>query len=190
MRKRIKKHKLGSTKPATQLFLFSNKLSKNIDSFFSGNVIFEIELDDYDYKYHDEAEKVVKFMHLYCKSRSIKPYKFMTVVLNYKASGLTLAEISGEYSYSISVHASLGYEQLSTIHSAYKLLEQRLTAFEQYESYSLSYAYIAMNEPIKLSTRSVDSLKNQLIKTKKSILKSMSNVLAIFHKKFQPSYRK
>ena len=53
MRTRVKKHKLGSTKPATQLFLFSNKLNKNIDSYFSGNVIFEIELSSYDYPYPD-----------------------------------------------------------------------------------------------------------------------------------------
>ena len=190
MRTRVKKHKLGSTKPATQLFLFSNKLNKNIDSYFSGNVIFEIELKGYEYKYHDEAKKVVDFMYAYCFSRSIKPYKFMTVVLNYKATGLTMASLSGGYDYPIAVHGTTGYKQLATIHSAYGTLKQRLNAFEHYTSCTLSYAHIAKNEPIKLSERTVLSLKNQLKKTEQSILKSMSTVLATFHKKFQASYRK
>ena len=190
MRTRVKKPKLGTTKPATQLFLFSNKLNKNIDRYFSGNVIFEINLSDYDFKYHDEAKKVVEFMTNYCRSRSIKPYKFMTVVINYKATGLTMATLSGEYDYPIAVHGLEGYKQLTLIHSAYKVLEQRLSSFEHYSSYSLSYAHIAKNEPIKLTERSLISLKNQLKKTEQSILKSMSTVLSIFHKKFQPSYRK
>jgi len=190
MRTRVKKHKLGSTKPASQLFLFSNKLNKNIDSYFSGNVIFEIELKGYEYKYHDEAKKVVDFMYTYCKSRAIKPYKFMTVVLNYKATGLTLTTLSGEYDYPIAVHGSAGYKQLTSIHSAYELLKKRLNAFEDYSRHSLSYVHIAKNEPIKLSERSVVSLKNQLKKTQQSILKSMSTVIATFHKNFQPTYRK
>jgi len=129
MRTRIKKEKLGSKKPATQLFLFSNKLNKNIDSYFSDNVIFEIELKGYEYKYHDEAKKVVDFMNSYCLSRSIKPYKFMTVVLNYKATGLTMASLSGDYDYPIAVHGKTGYEQLATIHTGFERLIQRLNAF-------------------------------------------------------------
>ena len=189
MRTRVKKHKLGSTKPVSQLFLFSNKLNKNIDSYFSGNVIFEIELSSYDYSYHDEAKNVVDFMSTYCKSRAIKPYKFMTVVLNYKATGLTLATLSGEYDYPIAVHGSAGYKQLASIHSAYEMLKERLTTFENYKSCTLSYAHISKSEPIKLPERTVVSLKNQLKKTEQGILKSMSTVLSTFHKKFQPTYR-
>ena len=187
MRTRVKKHKLGSTKPASQLFLFSNRLNKHIDSYFSGNVILEIELSGYDYPYHDEAKKVVDFMTTFCKSRAIKPYKFMTVVLNYKATGLTMTTLSGGYDYPIAVHGSAGYKQLATIHSAYETLKQRLNAFEHYSRCSLSYAHIAKSEPIKLAERSVVSLKNQLKKTEQSILKSMSTTLTTFHKKFQPS---
>jgi hypothetical protein len=190
MRTRIKKHKLGANKPATQLFLFSNKLNKNIDSYFSGNVIFEIELKGYEYKYHDEAKKVVDFMNSYCLSRAIKPYKFMTVVLNYNAAGLTMASLSGDYDYPIVVHGSTGYTQLATIHTAYETLKHRLNAFEHYASCTLSYVHIAKNEPINLSERSVVSLENQIKKTEQSILKSVSTILATFHKKFQPSYRK
>jgi hypothetical protein len=189
MRSRVKKHKLGSTKPASQLFLFSNKLNKNIDIYFSGNVILEIELSSYDYPYHDEAKKVVDFMMMYCKSRAIKPYKFMTVVLNYKATGVTMASLSGDYDYPIAVHGTSGYKQLTTIHSAYETLKQRQIAFENYKSCTLSYARIAKSEPIKLPERTVVSLKNQLKKTEQSILKLMSTVLSTFHKKFQPSYR-
>lgn len=188
MRTRVKKHKLGSTKPATQLFLFSNKLNKHIDTYFSGNVIFEIEISDYDYKHHDEAKRVVDFMLLYCKSRSIKPYKYMTVVLNYKPKGLTLATLSGEYDYPIAVHGSAGYKQLTTIHSAFDMLKKRLSAFEDYSNYTTSFAHIAKNEPINLSIRSIESLKNQLIKTEQSIHKSIDSVLSKFHKQFQPSY--
>ena len=190
MRTRVKKHKLGSTKPVSQLFLFSNKLNKNIDTYFSGNVVLEIELSSYDYPYHDEAKKVVDFMNTYCKSRAIKPYKFMTVVLNYKSTGLTMTTLSGEYDYPIAVDGSAGYKQLATIHSAYEMLKKRLNAFEHYTSCTLSYAHISKSEPIKLPVRTVVSLKNQLKKTEQSILKSMSTVLATFHKKFQPSYRK
>ena len=190
MRTRVKKHKLGSTKPASQLFLFSNKLNRNIDSYFSGNVILEIKLSSYDYPYHDEAKKVVDFMNTYCKSRAIKPYKYMTVVLNYKATGLTLTTLSGEYDYPIAVHGSLGYKQLATIHSAYEMLKKRLDAFEHYKSCTLSFAHISKSEPINLPERTVLSLKTQLKKSEQSILKSMSSVLATFHKKFQPSYRK
>ena len=189
MRTRVKKHKLGSTKPATQLFLFSNKLNKNIDSYFSGNVIFEIELSRYDYKYHDEAKKVVDFMNSYCLSRSIKPYKFMTVILNYKSTGLTMASLSGDYDYPIAIHGKTGYDQLATIHTAFERLKLRLNAFEQYKNFTLSYSHIAKIEPINLPERSVKSLINQLNLTEQSIIKSMSTVLATFHKKFQPSYR-
>jgi hypothetical protein len=190
MRTRIKKHKLGSTKPASQLFLFSNKLNKNIDSYFSGNVIFEIELKGYDYKYHDEAKKVVDFMNTYCKSRAIKPYKFMTVVVNYKPAGLTMASLTGDYDYPIAIHGTTGYKQLAIVHSTFEILKQRLNAFEHYESCTISYAHIAKIDPINLSERSAISLINQLKKTKLSILKSISTVLATFHKKFQPSYHK
>lgn len=190
MRTRVKKHKLGSTKPASQLFLFSNKLNKNIDRYFSGNVVLEIELTSYDYPYHDEAKKVVDFMNIYCKSRAIKPYKFMTVVLNYKATGLTLTTLSGEYDYPIAVHGSTGYKQLAMVHTAYEMLKNRLNIFEHYTSCTLSYALVAKMEPIKISEREVVSLKNQLKKTEQSMLKSMSSVLATFHKTFQPRYRK
>lgn len=187
MRTRVKKHKLGSTKPASQLFLFSNKLNKNIDTYFSGNIIFEIELSGYDYKYHDEAKKVVDFMNSYCESRAIKSYKFMTVVLNYKATGLTMTTLSGGYDFPIAIQGSAGYRQLATIHSAYEMLKQRKYAFEHYSRCSLIYAHIGKSEPIKIPERTVVSLKNQLKKTEQSILKSMSTVLATFYKKFQPS---
>jgi hypothetical protein len=190
MRTRVKKHKLGSTKPASQLFLFSNKLNKNIDSYFSGNVIIEIELSGYDYKYHDEAKRVVDFMQEYCVSRSIKPYKFMTVVLNYKATGLTMASLSGDYDYPIVVNGTEGYRHLTVVHSAYETLKARLSSFYEYEHFSLSYAHEASKAPLNLPKRSVTSLTNQLKKTEQSILKSLSNVLATFHKKFQPSYHK
>ena len=114
----------------------------------------------------------------------------MTVVHNYKSSGLTMATLSGVYDYPIAVHGTEGYLQLATIHSAYKTLKLRLDAFETYKSHSLNYARIARSEPIKLPERSVLSLKNQLNKSEQSILKDLSNVLATFHKKFQPSYRK
>ena len=188
MQTRVKKHKLGSTKPASQLFLFSNKLNENIGDYFSGNVIFEIELSDYNYKYHEEARKVVEFMNVYCNSHAIKPYNFMTVVLNYKATGLTFITLNGDYDYPIAIHGATGYKQLAIIHSAYETLLERLTAFEDYSSYSLNYAYIAKNEPINLSKRTVLSLENQLKKTEQSILKSISSILSIFHKKFHPSY--
>lgn len=190
MRTPVKKHKLGSTKPVSQLFLFSNKLNKNIDTYFIGNVIIEIELKGYDYKYHEEAKKVVDFMNIECKFQGIKPYKYMTVVMNYRATGLTMASLSGEYEYSIAVHGTTGYKQLATVHSAYEALKQRQNAFEHYTSCTLSYAHIAKNEPINLPERSVLSLKNQLKKTEQSIRKSMSTVLATFNKKFQPSYRR
>lgn len=188
MRTKLKKHKLGSTKPMSQLFLFSNSLNRNIDSYFSGNLIFEIELSGYDYKYHEEAKQVVDFMNIYCQSRGIKPYKFLTVVLNYNATGLTLATLSGNYEYPIAIHGSVGYKQVATLHTAYETLCKRLKSFEIYSILTTSYAYIAMNEPIKLHQRSVTAFKNQLKKTEQSIHKSMSSVIAKFHKHFQPKY--
>lgn len=190
MRTRSKKHKLGSTKPVSQLFLFSNSLNKNIDSFFSGNVVIEIDLNGYDYKYHKEAEQVVDFMRIYCKSRGIKPYKFLTVVLNYKPTGLTLTTLSGDYDYPIAIHGSVGYKQLATLHTAYETLKNRFNSFNDYSNLTLRYANLAKNEPIKLPQRSATSLKNQLKKTEQSILKSMSSVIEILHKNFQPRYRR
>lgn len=189
MRTRVKKHKLGSSKPASQLFLFSNKLNKHIDSYFSGNIIFEIELSGYDYKHHDEAKQVVDFMNAYCESRAIEPYEYMTVVLNYKPAGLTLASLSGEYDYPIAIHGSTGYKQLAKIHMVFEALVHRLNAFDDYRAFSLHYAHIAKNEPIKLSKRSILSLTNQLDKTRQSILKSISKVMSSFHKMYQPRYR-
>lgn len=190
MRTRVKKHKLGSTKPATQLFLFSNKLNKNIDRYFIGNVIFELELKGYEYQYHDEAKQVVDFMNMYCESQAIKPYKHLTVVLNYKPTGVSMAGLTGDYFYPIALNGKTDYKRLATIHSAYEALRQRLNAFEHYTSCTLIYAHVAKNEPINLQERSVVSLKNQLKKTEQSILKSMSSVLASFHTKFRPSHRK
>jgi hypothetical protein len=190
MRTRVKKHKLGSTKPVSQLFMFSNKPNKNIDSYFSGNVIVEIELKGYDYKHHEEAQQVVDFMNVYCKSRSIKPYKFLTVVLNYKATGLTMVSLSGDYDYPIAIHGSEGYKQLATTYKAYDTLIRRLAAFENYKNLSLVFAEISKDEPIKIPERTVVILNNQLKKTEQSILKSMSDIISTFHKKFQPRYRK
>ncbi|WP_146610933.1 hypothetical protein [Polynucleobacter paneuropaeus] len=188
MRYRQKKIKLGKTKPASQLFLFSHSLHKNIDVFFSGNVVIEIELNNYDYKYHDEAKQIVDFMSLYCKRLDVKKFKYMTVVLNYKPAGLTLAELTSLYQYPIAIHGLIGYKQLASIHSAYKLLERRLNVIEEYESLSNIYVNEAKNEPINLSIRSSNSIQNHSIKIKQSILKSMSQVILVFNKKFRPVY--
>ncbi len=190
MRTRVKKHKLGSTKPASQLFLFSDDLNKAIDSYFSGNVIIEIELDGYNYKYHEEAKQVVDFMNIHCKSRGIKAYKFLTVVLNYKLTGLSLAKLSGDYDYPFAIHDSLGYKQLATLHEAYNTLQHCLNSFNVYSNHTLRYANVAKYDPIKLPQRTATSLKNQLNRTEQSILKSMSSVIDTLHKLFQPTYHR
>lgn len=187
---RARKVKLGKTKPATQLFLFSNKLATHIDSFFSGCVVVEIELSKYDYKYHDEAKQVVDFMNVYCKSRSLKPFRYLTVVINYKPSGLTLADLSGEYEYSVAVHGLSGYKQLASVHTAYTLLERRLASFQEYASITNTYIRIAKNQPISLTTRSSNAIKNQLVKTQQSILKSLYQVVDNFHSNFKPTYNR
>ena len=188
MRYKQKKIKLGKTKPASQLFLFSHSVHKNIDVFFSGNVVIEIELGKYDYKYHEEAKQVVDFMSLYCQHFDVKKFKYMTVVLNYKSAGLTLAELTSLYQYPIAIHGSSGYKQLASIHSAYKLLERRLNVIEEYESLSNNYVSIAKNEPINLSMKSSMSIRINAIKIKQSILKSMSQIILMFNKKFRPIY--
>lgn len=190
MRTRVGKHKLKHTKPASQLFLFSNTLNGNIGSYFSGNIVIENNLRGYDYKSQKEAKQVVDFMNIYCESRAIKPYKFLTVVLNYNPTGLTLATLSGDYDYPIAIHDSSGYEELAILHKAYQILCDRLSSLEDYRSHTLSYASIAKNEPIKLPQRSIQALKSQIEKAEQSILKSMSSILAIFHKRFQPKYRR
>jgi hypothetical protein len=190
MRTRVKKYKLGSTKPVSQLFLFSNKLNKNIDSYFSGNVVIEIDLTGYDYKYHKETEQVVDFMKIYCKSRGINPYKFLTIVLNYEPLGLTFTTLSGDYYYPIAVHGSEGYKQLDTLHTAYESLTHRLNLFENYSNLTMRYAFIAKKEPLNLPQRSAKALKNQLKKTEQGILKSMSSVIESLHKNFQPRIRR
>lgn len=186
---RARKFKPGKTKPVSQLFLFSNKLAKNIDIFFSGNVIFEIELKVYDFKFHEEAKSVVDFMLADCRSRGIAPFKYMTVVVNYKPAGLTLATISGEYEYPIVVHGKQGYAQLSKIHRAYELLKSRLNAFDDYEQLTTSFVRLAASEPIKLPKRSSDAIKTQLKNTRQAILKSSSDLIKVLHKHFQPKYR-
>ena len=190
MRTRTKKYKLGSTKPASQLFLFSNQLSNRIDFDFGHNVIIEFELSKYDYMYHEEAKQVVDFMKFYCRSHAIKQFKYITVVVNYKASGLTMNALTGIYDYPIAIHGLEGYKQLAKIHSTFEIIERRLSAFNEYYIYSLEYAKVAKKDPINLPARSVVSLKSQLKKTEQSILKSMNNLIAAFHKQFQPSYHK
>jgi len=189
MRTRDRKYKLGSTKPASQLFLFSNETNKNIEIFFSGNIVIEIDLSEYDYKYHEEAKYVVNFMKLYCKSRAIEPYKYLTVVLNYKPTGLTLATLSGEYDYPVAIHGSVGYTQLTILHKAMESLRSRLQSFEEYSNFTRSYAHFAQYDPIKLPQRSIKGIENQIKKTKQNILKSIDSVLAKFHKLYKPKYR-
>ena len=187
---RIKKHKFGTLKPASQLFLFSNKLNKNIDSYFSGNIIFENDLSNYDFTNHVEARQILPFMYGYCKSRSLEVFQYMTVVLNYNPMGVTMATLGGDYEYVIAINGSLGYKQLASIHSVHLALDIRLASFYKYKCNSLSYASIAQNDPINLPDRNIVALKNQLKKTEQSILKSISKVVSTFNKKFQPSYQK
>ena len=42
-------------------------LSENIDCYFSSNVVIEVELATYDFKYHEEAQQAVDFMQLHCR---------------------------------------------------------------------------------------------------------------------------
>ena len=188
MRTRIRKHKLGSTKPASQLFLFSNKLNENIDTYFSGNVVVEIEIDGYDYKYHDEAKQVVELMSAYCKLQDIELFKYLTVILNYKISGLTLANLSGDYHYPIAVQGLEGYKELATVHSAYKILKKRLKTFESYSTYTMQYAYIAQTKPLKLSQRSALALDRKAKVTEQSINAAISDVFHTFHNHFKPKH--
>ena len=188
MKPRAPKFKLGKTKPMSQLFMFSNKLSKNVDNYFSGNVVIEIELKKYDYKHHDEAEKVVEFMKIFCNSNAIEPYKYMTVVANYKKTGTTLASLSGEYEYMIGVNGKDGYDRLDVISTALNQYLARMENYDSYEAMTLGYLRTATKSPLNISTRHVNAVKNQLKKTKQSIEKSFADLISKFEKNFVVKY--
>jgi len=191
MRQKKIKHKLGSTKPSSQLFMFSNSLSENIDTYFSGNVVIEVELATYDFKYHEEAKQVVDFMQLHCRLFSLKGFKYMTVVLNYKHEGVTLAGYCGIYDYMVAVHGKVGYKQLKSMHILCK----------QHESFQEKMSELTgeLNLVLRLSKQAPSNLSD----FKANILKKQANNLKInmqrlflndFLKKFKshflPSFKK
>ena len=186
MRIKAKKHKIGSTKPASQLFLFSRKLNTNIDSYFSGNIVFETKIDEYDYAYHSEAWQVMYFMMDYCIANKIEPYRYLTIVTNYQTKGLTLAKISGEYHYPIAVHGLEGYKNLEKIYLAYEDLKMSDIALKDYRKITNRYARLAMKDPTNMSPQVVKDLRNELSRNQRSINKRLSSTLNYFTKAFEP----
>jgi hypothetical protein len=191
VRQRKIKHKLGSTKPASQLFMFSNSLSENIDTYFSGNIVIEVELSTYDFKYHEEAKQAVDFMHLHCRLFSLKRFKYLTVVLNYKPEGVTLAYFTGIYSYMVAVHKKEGYEQLKLMHMLLKNHELLSTSMSNLVIDLEDILRLSKMDPSNLSDFKANALKKQAFYLKMSLQNLfMNHFLKKFESHFLPSFKR
>jgi hypothetical protein len=179
---------LMKSKPSHQLFLFSSEFSPNVSNFFSGNIVIESQLANYDFANDETALQATAFMELYCKSRSIDKFQNITIVLNYKTAGLVFADMCGAYKYMVAVHNSSGYKLLGALHTTYKCLEQRLDAFEKYASSTRNF--LNSRELIKMSDAKTnnDLIEKELISIKQSILSEQSLVISQFESEFIPHY--
>lgn len=178
---------LTKSKPSHQLFLFSNKFETNISNYFSGNIIIESSIREYDFATDKPALQATKFMELFCESRAIKKFENITIVLNYKPTGLTFAEMCGIYGYMVAVHNTCGYKLLDGLHDTYLCLERRLEAFDAYAS--LTSQFVFSRKQIQTNTESDNSItENELIRIRQRILSEKSSIFSQFEKEFIPHY--
>lgn len=191
MRQKKFKHKLGSTKPASQLFMFSNSLSENIDCYFSSNVVIEVELATYDFKYHEEAQQAVDFMQLHCRLFSLQRYKYLTVILNYKPEGLTLACLTGIYNYTVAVHEKKGYRQLKLMHTLLKKHELLHMTMSDLVIDIKDLLSLSKLDPSHLSDYKANAIQKQAENLKINVQNLFLNhFLKKFESHFLPSFKK
>ncbi len=181
---RTPKAKLHKTKPASQLFMFSNKLNKNIAHWFSGNIVIESVISDYNFKKHKEAGCATNYMYFSQQHRCLKPFKYITIVLNYKPSAVTLAAISGEYEFMLAAHGARGYKDLELMNRALVAHENAVDAFVSYKNDmnklvdSLKFISIPINKSL------VKSIGSSLNKSEQEISKSKDIIITKFDKLF------
>jgi len=103
-----------SIKPANQLIMFSNQREPEIATWFSGSPIFE-----YDMKLSD-LKAIPELNHLYWLVNYFEgsEYTKVTVVMNYKASGIFLAKASGSYPLIYKIDKASDYDDLDLLFKA------------------------------------------------------------------------
>lgn len=93
-------------RPHSQLILLSSEFEQHIDLWFSGSVIFEIDLQT-EYENYEELLCVTETLRLLDEC-----YKKATIVINPKESAITLCQLSGRFQRIIYVVGESGYTAL------------------------------------------------------------------------------
>lgn len=175
---RIPKAKLHKTKPASQLFMFSNKLNKNVDHWFSGNIVIESVVSDYNFKKHKEAGHATNIMFSLQEHRRLKPFKYITIVLNYKPSAVTMATISGEYEYMLAAHGTRGYKDLELISKALIAQQSAIDHFASYKKQMNIFVDSLESISTPANKNFVKSIRSSLNKSEELIAKS-KNIISV-----------
>lgn len=95
-------------RPFSQLFLFSDDFEKNIDTWFSSSIIFEIDLKKRIENF-DELEAINEVLSAFNKR-----FKKVTVIVNPKESARALPSLSGKFRQIVYVEGLSGYSNLAS----------------------------------------------------------------------------
>jgi hypothetical protein len=142
-------------RPSSQLILFSNSFSPSIDSWFSGNIIFEYDLDNEEIK-DDDLHRVIWFAQ---EAKQIRCTK-VTAVLNYNESAVIFAAMSGQFEYIAKITDKDNYDKLRLFFiTARKLADSRLSYLASKSQLDAAIYYLKSNTSPELNY-AIDNIKH------------------------------
>lgn len=150
-------------KPISQLFLFSDEFQPNIDSWFSGNLILELDAETHEFNVDTEKEWLCMTELVFGLHGN---YKKLTIVTNYNELGLTMACTSGFFNCICKLHDKNDYIAVKNLHHAVSIQNSnhiRLTKLRNKTTYSLNYSKLVKSNSLIASVESFQSAYDDLI---------------------------
>lgn len=116
-------------KPITQLFMFSNDLDPRIDTWFSGNIIFEHGISS-ETSNPKELDALIQIIN----DLNIGVFRHVTHVLNFKPNNLLFVKMSGNYPIICPLSSDSSYQALNKLHKFVEIWRRRHTLLQHFNN--------------------------------------------------------